>query len=148
MSNDANLYKIEEVANQKELKYLRRGTTRRVYATKSGNYVIKFPRSPLDEISNKEEAQSWNKKDWKLAGKLAKCRLISLNGMICLIMERVESLYEVMEDNHPNDRDERITKWAANLNDGPQVGINRKGKILVYDWAKHYSDNSDPSECY
>jgi hypothetical protein len=41
-----------------------------------------------------------------------------------------------MDESFDEDLYEMIPDWANQLNDGPQVGMDKNGKILIYDYAE------------
>lgn len=103
-------------------KYVGSGRHRTVY--KRGNVVLKIPQSLNALEDNIIEREIFiNSRGNKI---FAPCRLLS-NG--CLMMRALEDLYGSRK-LHPH--------WAMALVDGPQIGRDQNGKIMIYDYAEEY----------
>lgn len=109
--------KLENELLEKGWKYIGSGSSRRVL--KRGNVVLKIPSNEIGVRGNKKEFSLYKENK---NNRYAPCRLINH----CLMMRAVEDLY------HRKD----LPSWAFELNDGPQVGVDKSGKILVYDYAE------------
>lgn len=101
-----------------KLEYLGSGYSRVAYATK--NHVIKIPRTSNGVDCNRREYEA-HKRDKR--GRLARCRL--WKGGV-LVMEKVSCVA---------DKSAYLPSWARAF-DGIQVGVNRKGRIVAYDYAE------------
>lgn len=113
------LFRYEKQLLLRGWKYLGSGCQRRVL--QRGNVVIKIPYTKLGLESNKKEYHIYKS---SIERNYAPCRLLSNN---CLLMRFVNPLS--MED--PN-----LPSWAFELNDGPQVGEDKNGRIMAYDYAE------------
>lgn len=101
-------------------KYLGSGRNRTTYLLPSGKYVLKIPRNEAGVFDNAdEEALSLYKTH-------ARCRTIKLFGTLCLVMEYVEQA----------SLDKELPTWCDFV-DCRQVGYNRKGKLLAYDYGRN-----------
>jgi hypothetical protein len=115
------------VLHDKGFKKLGQGRHRCVYLCPSGHYVIKFPINSDGEVANIEEAQAYKNG----RGCVAKCRLFEYNEACCLIMEAVA---------FPDDGEawhqwsQTLPKWVKYI-DCWQVGYNRKGELVAYDFS-------------
>jgi hypothetical protein len=116
------------------------GRHRVVYKLPSGN-VIKFPKGPYGEVANRWEALVWKCRnnlealpqfiqDCLIEGtQFARCRLIP--GTKVLIMEGV--VHTGYRSDYP---------WTRKI-DLYQVGKNKAGKIVAYDYAEFYDRDAD-----
>lgn len=107
-----------------QLKFLGEGRNRAVYLLPSGKNVIKIPLNDdgINDNLTEEYRYRFQRKTWY---PLARCRL--LNGSHNLIMEYVEfpnSYCELRE----------IHSWIDFV-DCWQVGYNRAGKVVAYDYG-------------
>lgn len=105
--------------------YIGAGRQRRTYMSKSGKYVLKFPRSISGALANIEEAWMYHIGE-RMDGNIARCRLILFKGMYCVMMEAVQYV-----DSHMNLRTGPY--WLYEV-DCLQVGYTRKGKLVAYDY--------------
>jgi len=105
--------------NPRKLKHLGDGRNRSVYLLPSGLYVVKFPKNNWGVHENYVESRSCKRDDYLYRWQKAKCRLAGL----WLIMEYVS---QVPYDELPD--------WSKYV-DGGQVGLNRKGEYVAYDYA-------------
>jgi len=110
---------------KKSLKFLGEGRTRRVYLAHSGKYVVKYPLNSTGEHANWQEAKDYKKGGFLEKENLARCRLATLRGKEVLIMEKVEPTNKFNKEGN---------SWVDYI-DCQQVGYNRKGKLVAYDWA-------------
>jgi hypothetical protein len=117
--------KLENYLTSKGWIYLGSGKDRRVW--RRGNVVIKIAYVESGILANKFEHQIYRKSLGKET-KYAPCRLISEN----ILMMRA-----VREFNNFSLEDELlIPTWAYELNDGSQIGIDRNGRIMAFDYAE------------
>ena len=109
---------FKEFIDAKRLKFIGEGRHRAVFKTRSGRYVVKFPVGEGGELANYREAR-----DFKESGdRLARCRIIVLQGVECLVMEFVTMA------KGP------LPSWVDFI-DCQQVGITRRGELVAYDWS-------------
>jgi hypothetical protein len=97
------------------------GRNRVAFLLPSGKYVLKVPRNDAGVADNYHEARfggTWN---------YAKCKLVNLCGISCLIMEYLD--YEPIYEEY-----DLLPDWTMSV-DCCQVGYNRKGKLLAYDFG-------------
>jgi len=110
---------------RKPLVFLNEGRYRRVYLSRTGKYVIKIPINHVGEADNGSEDFSYhfsaNNEN------LARCKAFFYNNQLCLIMEKVEII-----DWSKNST--VVPEWVSYV-DCRQVGYNRDGKLVAYDWA-------------
>ncbi len=105
----------------KEFIFLGEGSNRRVY--KHGDFVIKYPINDKGFGDNVHEAYIYKKSlTYKYYIQYAKCRLVCKHFCI-LIMEYV---IQIPYKDQP--------EWAQAVDCG-QVGINKRGKIVAYDYG-------------
>lgn len=104
----------------KNLKLLGIGRNREVFLSPSGKYVVKVPINDLGIYDNAYEAELFAKYGRK--DHLAKCRLI---GKV-LVMEYIE-IHRMKYNELP--------EWVLSV-DCLQVGFNRKGQLLAYDYGR------------
>jgi len=129
--------KIENHLSSNGWIYLGAGKDRRVW--KRGNVVLKIAYVESGILANKCEHQIYRQSLGKET-KYAPCRLISEN---ILMMRSVREL------NNLSLEDELlIPNWAYELNDGSQVGIDRNGKIMAYDYAEETVDSFNRNQFY
>jgi|SRR5579859_2584968 len=109
--------------------YLGSGRHRSVW--RHGNYVIKVPMCEKGIYDNFHERYVWlnrnaNRFSW---AKYARCRLIG----VILIMEYARYPGPLSDSNGfiPFDK---VPDWASYI-DCQQVGYNRRGEIVAYDYA-------------
>lgn len=100
--------------------YIGRGRNRIVFKSKSGKYVIKVPRNIEGNGDNFRETK---KEDFGFP--VPKSRRIILDDFCCVIMEYVE---------HVSFKDTKAPSWVSWIDCG-QVGHNRKGELVAYDYA-------------
>ena len=115
--------KFEEKLESKGWVFLSSGKNRRVW--KRGNVVLKIAYVEDGLQANKKERFLYiNYRDY-----FAPCRLIYDN----ILMMRA---LIPMDESFDEDLYEMIPEWANQLNDGPQIGMDKNGKILIYDYAE------------
>lgn len=108
----------------REYKFLGEGRTRAAFLTPSGDYVIKVPIDEMGFVDNFREYRMWQQfNKWIPKEYLARCKLHLDSGI--LVMEVVNPTYVPM-DGRP--------AWVDSIDCG-QVGYNRKGKLVAYDYA-------------
>jgi len=91
---------------------------RRVFLSPSGKYVLKVPLNERGEDENWWEHYRYNVLGWK--DLYAKCRLVGK----CLVMEFVKVATDL----------KNLPDWTRDI-DCAQVGWNRKGKLVAYDYG-------------
>jgi hypothetical protein len=102
--------------------YLGQGRHRRVY--KRGNVVLKIPLNLAGLEANIMEREIFlNRRNEDI---FAPCRMLR-NG--CLMMRALDDIF-IRLDLHPS--------WARALIDGPQIGLDKNGKVMIYDYAEEY----------
>lgn len=119
--------KLEKILEEKGWVYVGAGKDRRVW--KKGNVVLKLAFTDSGVIANNNERKIYRESIGKKQDiKYAPCR------MVC---EGVLMMRAVRELDYLNDANDLllIPKWAFDLVDGQQVGIDRNGTIMVYDYA-------------
>lgn len=101
--------------------FLGEGRHRSVY--RRGNYVIKIPMNSDGLGSNEREHRTYRSSSdgWLFGIRYARCR-IHISGL--LIMEYVE----------PIRYNKSLPKWV-NVVDSQQVGYNRRGQLVCYDYG-------------
>lgn len=121
---DAPVQRLLDALNAKiNLKVLGEGRHRRGYLTKSGRYVLKVPIHPLGELANRLEADDYKNDNFLGKEYLARCKIVIIDNIECLLMDRVTSAGE-----------EELPDWTGFVDCG-QVGYNCHGKLVAYDWA-------------
>lgn len=136
-----NVYHID-ISVPSSWEFLGSGASRLTWRLPSG-YVIKYPRNLWGVKDNQLEAAVWkdrfdpekvlahyiahdqwneNREKTICEFKFARCRLIP--NTCLLVMEHVAHFNS---DDLPN--------WAREM-DGAQVGYNRKGELVAYDYAE------------
>lgn len=102
------------------------GRNRIVFKLRSGNYVLKFPLGCSGEADNDWEGCIVTNKnkfpDDKNRIRTPKTKWINYNGFICVLMEYLNEDIEIKPE------------WANRIDDG-QVGVNKKGQILAFDFG-------------
>lgn len=93
-----------------------------VYLSRSGKHVIKVPICYRGQYANEQEARDYRDGSFLGRSRLARCREAKLDGQWVLVMERVEPANGVLPE------------WTDFV-DCRQVGYNRKGNLVAYDWA-------------
>lgn len=108
--------------------FLGLGRERIVFRLKSGNYVLKFPLGCSGERANDWEGSViTNKNKVGLRKDIVitpKTRWVNYKGFVCVIMEYVNE--EIEREEYPD--------WSGSVDDG-QVGKNRDGKIVAFDFG-------------
>lgn len=108
--------------------YVSSGRHRRVI--KRGNVVIKIPYQPDGKEANQDEYQLYrkyrNSPDPRTGVYYAPCRML-LNG--CLMMRAINTKLN-------NKAYRKLPLWAFELSDGPQVGFDKNGRVLAYDYSE------------
>ncbi len=99
----------------------------------SQNFVIKVPHVPEGEVANQLEYANYKAEP----SNKARCRLIKLNGLQVIVMEKVRRVH----DPSPSRREPPEEPWPEDPPawvyrvDAHQVGYNRKGELVAYDYA-------------
>lgn len=125
---DADSYAVAKQVVEKlrdaGYKHVGEGRNRSAFLSPSGKNVVKVPLSTEGFEDNEREARYWKKQDAQFETtdkiELARCRLFG----VFLVMEFVDD--NVTIDEKPG--------WA-NYIDCEQIGKNRKGRIVAYDYA-------------
>ena len=99
------------------------GSTRKVFFSK--RHVIKMPLDSYSEHFNVNEYHLY--KSGYNKDKYARCRLIKINGINVLVMEKL--IIDTEIDYH------LLPDWCNYLFDGRQVGYDKKGNIKIFDYA-------------
>jgi hypothetical protein len=86
-------------------------------------WVFKIPLCGKGETDNYREARYYKRGD----GRMAKCRLVVIGGLDCLVMEKVDT-------HDPIPYGYGTPEWAKYV-DCCQVGRSRSGEIVAYDYA-------------
>ena len=120
---------FEKLLESKGWEFLSAGKNRRVW--RRGNVVLKIAYVESGLLANKKERFLY----LNYRGYFAPCRLIKDNVLM------MRALIP-MDESFDEDLYEMIPEWANQLNDGPQVGMDKNGKILVYDYAEENIKNS------
>jgi hypothetical protein len=106
-------------------KYIGAGKNRRVWQRK--NVVLKIAYVESGIIANQNEYKLYHQ---FLANpqeiKLAPCRLVADNVLM------MRSVKIIDDDCYSH----LIPRWSLELNDGPQVGFDKSGTVLAYDYAE------------
>lgn len=126
--NDQRGVEADEVINFLKEKYkcIGLGRNRIVFKLKSGNYVLKFPLGCAGEADNDwEGCVVSNKHKDTDQMKTPKTKWIRYKGFICVIMEYIEKT-ELPYSELPS--------WCG-YTDDKQVGFNKDGILLVYDFG-------------
>jgi hypothetical protein len=113
---------LEKILVTQGWKYIGSGKDRRVW--QRGNVVLKIPYVSSGVEANRRERELYTMNRRR---NYAPCRLVGE-----LLMMRA---VKVLDDLDPVQYD-RIPYWALHLNDGPQVGIDNNGRVLIYDYAE------------
>lgn len=116
---DASLFLVRSIDVEKRLRQkfgspIGEGRGRLVFGNEK--IVVKVPVTPDGEIWNEIEAMSWRNDE-----RFARCRLLAL-GVHCLMMERLDLDME------------ELPEWSQDF-DCSQVGIDRRGRVKIYDFA-------------
>ena len=123
--------RIVELANifthKKKLELLGNGATRICFASK--DTVYKLPLNEWGFMDNYSEADIFKKWGRTKDIPYAKCRLIHINDIPVLAMERLDMLHHKTWRFHM-----RNTWWVGHIDCG-QIGMNKKGEIFAYDYA-------------
>jgi len=114
---------LENILETQGWVFLSSGKDRRVW--RRGNVVLKIAYVESGISSNKRERNIYINN----RGNYAPCRLVNES---VLMMRAVTP----MDESFDEDLYEMIPDWANQLNDGPQVGMDKNGKILIYDYAE------------
>ena len=104
--------------------YLGAGGSRMTFTRPGSKYVLKIPVSKMGIRCNEEEANAFRADKRRLA----RCRMIVLSGLKCLLMEKldVSDIYNRLGREAPS--------WTCHM-DGLQIGYNRKKELVAYDYA-------------
>lgn len=107
---------------------LNSGRNRVVFRLKSGNYVLKFPLNEDGVSDNDWEASICSNKNEEDIDEVQwpKTRYIEIEGFICCVMEYIEPITYF--------EDKVLPDWIHSV-DGGQVGYNKKGVLLAYDYG-------------
>jgi hypothetical protein len=122
---------LQEIFNElkdRGFKALGNGRHRQGFLFPSGKFVLKVPINSRGSQANLEESQRCHS-DYKDKG--AKCRLFYYKGFPCLIMEKLENTFFTCF--YPTELLD-APGWVHTV-DSYQVGRNRKGKLLAYDYS-------------
>lgn len=104
------------------------GKGRTALTRPNGRFVLKLPYTDSGEEANRYEHAVY--KQGKAKERLAKCRLVKLYGLDCLLMEKVREMTEEEICEHTADS---YDHWIYEI-DCEQVGYNRRGKIVAWDY--------------
>lgn len=123
-NSQANII-IEELRAKYE--FIGLGRNRMVFKLKSGNYVLKFSLSFNGEADNDWEGclvTNKNKIFSEERVRTPKTKWIKYQGFVCVLMEYIK----------PIEYEKDLPVWAKSV-DGQQVGTNKKGIALAYDYG-------------
>lgn len=125
------------------------GSTRIVFLSK--HCVVKFPRHPADNsrAAEKQDANSLEYQYYKQGNhpsgrlkkdNLARVKLLVMEDIPICIMEKVNSWCHHNTDGCATyvreEKRDQIPEWAKGLRDVAQVGENKKGKLVLFDYAE------------
>ncbi len=116
---------VGKVLEARGYQRLGRGSQRCGYLSPNGKWVVKVPiDGESSEYANEFEAHCWKTRDYtKTPVRLARCRMC---GPL-LVMEAVEVV------------DPTPCEWAHWI-DNHQVGLNRAGDFVAFDYAQNEED--------
>ena len=120
---------IEKFVKDYGLQLMGQGRHRRSYLSASGKYVYKFPINVHGENANKEETTIYAADS---EGNKARCRLIWVQSLPVVIMEVVTPWW--LDKRGQGQNGDRLPDWIWAY-DGGQVGFNRKGKLVAWDYT-------------
>jgi hypothetical protein len=109
----------------REYTFLGVGRSRAVFLGPNKLFVVKIPINEEGELANCREERLYKKEKNRPDSHWARCRLYP--GTMILIMEYVESIHDI-----PGEK--KLPKWVFNI-DCAQVGFNKKGKLVAYDFG-------------
>jgi hypothetical protein len=112
-------------------KYIGNGRHRAAFLTTNGRFVVKIPINEAGEHANHAEYRHWRNRNKDI---LAKCRLFFMEGIPCIIMEKVEKMDYFEKKELLKTGEEWILKVDQDYQ-GFQVGRNRKGKVVAWDYT-------------
>ena len=120
---------FEEKIKSKGWIFVDHGKDRRVWKKK--NVVLKIAYTESGVAANLQEDLIYHnhKNDH-----YAPCRLIQDNVLMMVAVLPLDDLDPVQGS--------RIPDWAYELNDGPQVGMTKSGKVLAYDYGEEQLTNA------
>jgi hypothetical protein len=121
--NPEGLKKIDDIFAEAGFQRLGAGRNRIVFLSPSGRNVVKVPINDWGISNNTTEALYWRERDQKTVP-LARCRIFC-DGLL-LAMETVDTLSRWTYADLP---------WAVQIDCG-QVGRNRKGQFVAYDYTE------------
>lgn len=112
--------------------YLGRGRGRVVFRKRGTDRVLKIPYNKWGLLDNRREVKMFIEhkgvvfpdKPRNSRGRLAKCKLVKVDGVDCVEMEYLRPV-----------RCKTAPDWIWELYDGIQVGRDKKGRVAVYDYA-------------
>lgn len=119
------LTKIDTILTEAGFRRLFAGRNRLSYLSPSGRNVVKIPLNDYGAHDNNDEAFHFRRERAKWFP-LARCRLFC-DGLL-LVMEWVEI--------DPNWEYSDLPEWATWVDSG-QVGLNRKGEFVAYDYGSN-----------
>jgi hypothetical protein len=116
------LERLESLLVNAGFRRLNAGRHRLAFLSPSGRNVVKVPINDFGVLDNGRESTKWGKRAemWPLA----RCRLFC-DGLL-LVMEAVKI--------DPERSFSDLPEWAGWIDCG-QVGLNRKGEFVTYDYA-------------
>jgi hypothetical protein len=117
------LEKLKAIFTEAGFRQLGAGRHRLAFLAPSGRNVVKVPLSDWGAMDNTTEALYWRERDQGTVP-LARCRIFC-DGLL-LAMEAVDTLSTWTYDDLP---------WAIQI-DCAQVGRNRRGQFVAYDYAE------------
>lgn len=110
------------IQHMRGAKYLGSGRDRHTFLLPSGKYVVKVPRHFFGIESNASEAKNETIDEKHLPRR-------RMAGDY-LVMEYVDTNWKKV-----NKHKDRHAPWVEGLYDGPQIGITKTGRLVVYDFS-------------
>lgn len=118
--------KANKIMNSLSKKYevLSIGRNRIVFKLKSGNYVLKFPLSNNGETDNDWEGSVCINNEDPEEVQYPRTKWVCYNGFVCVVMDYIDETVS----------DKELPDWVYSV-DNQQVGLNRKGRLVAFDYG-------------
>lgn len=109
------------------------GRNRAVFLMKSGKYVIKVPVNYSGMSDNSYELRQKNETKKPVDNEMffPAVKSVVLNDLLCIVMEKIE---HITEEKYKEQNNKPFPCWVGFI-DCNQVGLNKKGILMPYDYA-------------
>lgn len=127
--------KVFDSFTDRGYKYICDGRARIGFLSPNGKWVVKLAKDLDGDADNRKEYDRWKHREGSDWVPLARCKVVNEH---VLVMECVITTFDPLGEVHLSHKESlKINRCAwKDYIDCAQVGVNRKGEVVAYDYAQ------------